>query len=403
MKHEVAMLTARLNAQDAAQQQASAQAQQAQATAQEASAQAAAAASQAQAAQTQVAATAAGVPAQVKTALAAVPKPAARWFDNTSISGRMYFNMSHIDQHSDGAAVARSSAFDIKRFYLGVDHKFNDIFSANLTTDVSLIANTNTVTGTANSGAAQPGQGTTAPTAFPKTVGETLYIKKAYLQAKLNPAFIIRVGAADLPWVPFVEDVYGYRYVENTLIDRTDFGTSADWGLHVLGTFADGHVSYARLRGRRRRLSQSRCARGRSTSKAGSASIIRASSPRSAAIPASAAPTPSPRSARPTMRSLRCRPGPASSPCTPPSASTPSWPIPTTSSGSAPNISTRRTGTRSPRCRRHVGRLFGCSPRTRSPTIVQHLRPLRLGEADPRPVPRRSATIITTSESPTAR
>jgi hypothetical protein len=234
---QVAALTARLNAQDAAQQQARADA----AAAREQAAQAQVAA---QTVQTQVAAAQAAVPAQVRTALAAQPRPAARWFDNTTIGGRMFFNISHIDQKSDGATVGRSTAFDVKRLYLSVDHKFNDIFSASIVTDISLIANTNTVTGTANSGAAQPGQGTAAPTAFPKTVGETLYLKNAFLQARLNPAFIVRVGVANLPWVPFDEDTYGYRYVENVLVDRTGFGTSADWGVHVLGSFANGLVSY---------------------------------------------------------------------------------------------------------------------------------------------------------------
>src|SRR5947209_18901742 len=92
LRAEVASLAARLNAQDAAQQQASAAAQQAQAAAAAAQQQALAAANQAQAAQTQVAAAQAAVPAQVKTALAAQPKPPARRFDNNSISGWMYFN-----------------------------------------------------------------------------------------------------------------------------------------------------------------------------------------------------------------------------------------------------------------------------------------------------------------------
>ena len=34
------------------------------------------------------------------------------------------------------------------------------------------------------------------------------------------------------------------RFVEPTLIDRTAFGNSTDWGVHVLGSFADGLVSY---------------------------------------------------------------------------------------------------------------------------------------------------------------
>jgi len=236
LREQVADLSARVNVAEAAQRETvanvvNAQAQASSAASQAAAAQtsASAAATQAQAAQTKLAA------AEAKPAKAAAPK----WYDGTSISGRMYFNVSHIDQKSDGRDVGKSTAFDIKRFYLGVDHKFNDIFSANLTTDISLISNQFSSAGTA------PAAGGTNPTAFPKTVGETLYIKKAYLQTSLNKAFNVRIGAADLPWVPFAEDLYGYRFVENTLIDRTSFGTSADWGVHAFGSFADGHITYA--------------------------------------------------------------------------------------------------------------------------------------------------------------
>jgi len=65
------------------------------------------------------------------------------------------------------------------------------------------------------------------------------------VQARLAPEFFVRVGAADTPWVPFVEGIYGYRFVENVLVDRTRYGTSADWGVHIGGTFGDGLVSYA--------------------------------------------------------------------------------------------------------------------------------------------------------------
>ena len=52
----------------------------------------------------------------------------------------------------------------------------------------------------------------------------------------------MQVGSANQPWIPFDEDLYTYRYVENTLIDRLHFGNSADWGVHLLGT--SGMVSY---------------------------------------------------------------------------------------------------------------------------------------------------------------
>ena len=76
------------------------------------------------------------------------------------------------------------------------------------------------------------------------TKATQLYIKKAYVEAKLNDAFIIRAGSADLPWVPFVEDVYGYRYVERSLPDLYGFGTSADWGVHVLGHLFNNVIGY---------------------------------------------------------------------------------------------------------------------------------------------------------------
>ena len=160
--------------------------------------------------------------AKVAAAPAAAPKsdmPA--WVKNTSISGKAYFNVSSIDQERNGVNQSdNGTQTELKRFYLGVDHKFNDVLSANLTTDFRYGSN-----GTSND--------------------VLVYVKKAYLQAKFAPEFYVRVGSADLPWVPFAEGIYGYRFVENTLIDRTKFGTSADWGVHVGGSFLDGKISYA--------------------------------------------------------------------------------------------------------------------------------------------------------------
>lgn len=139
--------------------------------------------------------------------------------NDTKISGRMYYDLTNIDDTSHGAKTDKSGfAFDIKRFYLGVDHKFDDVWSMNLTTDFQ----------------------------YSSTIGATeIYIKKAYLQAKFSDAFVVRAGATDLPWVPFAEGAYGYRYVENTLIDRLKYGTSSDWGLHVGGKVAGGSLEYA--------------------------------------------------------------------------------------------------------------------------------------------------------------
>lgn len=214
LRAQVQALTARLDAQQATQQQVQAQAAEAQAKATEV-------AEDVQATQAQVTAQAEAMPDQVKMALANAPKPKAQWFDDTKISGRMYYNVSTINRYSNGVKTEGDGGFAIKRFYVGIDHKFDNIFSVNLTTDIDNVI----------------GQSS-------NLVGKGLYVKKAYVEAKLNPGFILRLGSADLPWVPFAEGQYGYRHLENTLIDRTKFGTSADWGIHALGSFADGLISY---------------------------------------------------------------------------------------------------------------------------------------------------------------
>ena len=144
---------------------------------------------------------------------------AAKWAADTKISGRMYFNVSSIDTKDySGNSIGnkKGGGFELKRFYVSIDHQFNSVFSGDITTDV-----------TGASGA-----------------GATLYVKKAYLRANLSPALDIRLGATDLPWIPYVEGIYGHRYVENTLTDMDHFGTSSDWGVHVQGKLANGLINY---------------------------------------------------------------------------------------------------------------------------------------------------------------
>ncbi len=139
--------------------------------------------------------------------------------EKTTIGGKTYIDFTHVSQDSDGVSKdATGIGIDVKRFYVGIDHKFDDMWATNVTTDFNYLS----------------------------TDGETqIYIKKAYMEAKFDDAFVLRAGSADLPWVPFVEGLYGYRYMENVLIDHTKFGTSADWGLHASGKLSDGMVNYA--------------------------------------------------------------------------------------------------------------------------------------------------------------
>lgn len=147
---------------------------------------------------------------------AEVPAP-VKWAADTKISGRMYFNMSQVSaSDANGTNVENNGGFQIKRFYVSVDHRFNKVLSGDITTDIKQVDG----------------------------LGQTLFVKKAYLQASFNPAFTVRLGSADMPWIPYVEGIYGYRQIDNTLTDLDHYANSADWGVHVLGKLADGIVSY---------------------------------------------------------------------------------------------------------------------------------------------------------------
>jgi len=144
------------------------------------------------------------------------------WAADTKISGRMYFNISSITADNlAGTQVEKDGGFQIKRFYVGIDHKFNDVFAGNITVDVDNVA------GTAGN-----------------LVGKGLYVKKAFLQAKLSKALDIRLGSDDMPWIPYVEGIYGYRHIEKTIADVNGIGTSADWGVHARGELAGGLINY---------------------------------------------------------------------------------------------------------------------------------------------------------------
>lgn len=147
---------------------------------------------------------------------------------DTVVQGKLYTDFTA--KSTDGNNSTDGYGVDVKRFYFGVNHKFDDTWQANITTDFTY----------------QSSDGKTS-----------LFIKKAYFQAKLSDMATLRMGSADLPWVPYVEDAYGLRYVENVMIDRAGFGTSADWGLHLMGkndTFdyqvsvvnGNGYSNYAR-------------------------------------------------------------------------------------------------------------------------------------------------------------
>ena len=152
-------------------------------------------------------------------ALAALAARAAE--PGTTFSGKAFVDFTYRENKDNGTSAAadksNGTSFDIKRFYLTLDHTFDEVWAARFRTDVGN-----------------------------ETNGKyDVFVKNAYLQATVAPELVLRAGSADMPWFPFLEDLYGYRFVENVLDDRVKLGASADWGLHAGGKLAEGMASYA--------------------------------------------------------------------------------------------------------------------------------------------------------------
>ncbi len=148
------------------------------------------------------------------------PAPAAApAFPKTTIGGRVYADLTSKDNKDDGTGTKSSDSgvgVDVKRFYFTVNHDFDTTWSAQFQSDIG------------DQGAKR----------------YDVFVKKAFIQLKLDNAAIFRLGSADTPWVPFVEGIYGQRYLENVITDELSFGTSADWGLHFLGRTLGNMLSY---------------------------------------------------------------------------------------------------------------------------------------------------------------
>lgn len=156
-----------------------------------------------------VASASAGLLLATGVARAADPGSISYLSQHTTLGVKIYADMSYITASSDGQDINPTGyGFDVKRGYLTLDTAFNDDWSIRFRTDFNYLKN----------------EGVT-----------NVYIKNLYAQRSFDNGMKLRIGVADLPWVPHMEDLYGYRYVEHVLIDYNKFGTSADWGLHLLG------------------------------------------------------------------------------------------------------------------------------------------------------------------------
>lgn len=159
---------------------------------------------------------------------------------DTTLGGIMFVDFTSVNNQVAGTDVDPNGfGLDVKRAYVILNHTFDDVWSMNVTTDFNFPKLS--VTGKDSTGATVSSSGNAPET--------QVFIKKAYVQGKFSDMTVLRLGASDMPWIPYAEGIYGYRFVENTLIDRGEiggvgsFGNSSDWGVNLSG--AGGVVNYS--------------------------------------------------------------------------------------------------------------------------------------------------------------
>lgn len=72
-----------------------------------------------------------------------------------------------------------------------------------------------------------------------------VYLKYGYLELKgFWTGFKLRLGQAGLPWVPFEEKLWGYRYISKVMPDLAKKLTSTDMGLFAIYDLPNGYGTF---------------------------------------------------------------------------------------------------------------------------------------------------------------
>lgn len=145
-------------------------------------------------------------------AAAATPVAAAR---RTKFSTQIFINASDL-QPSGLTSDEEGLALELKRFYINVDHTFNENWSGHLTNDLQWARNSDP---------------------------SDLFFRHAYLQRRLGKSQHLQLGNAPTPWILHVAKLNGYRYVDPGILPRMKLGTPADWGVQLGGDV--GQFNYA--------------------------------------------------------------------------------------------------------------------------------------------------------------
>ena len=150
------------------------------------------------------------------------------WVSRLTVNARTYLRYSY----ETGESRKDYNEFGIDRFYLIMYFQIFERARMRYTleggeqrlTDVSL-------------------SGTTLSKTSANMVAATKHLFFEYADF-LGAGSYVRAGLHDLPWVPYEEDLWGYRVQGNVFVDRSGYLTSADLGVALGGRIADKYGSW---------------------------------------------------------------------------------------------------------------------------------------------------------------
>ncbi|MDX8401711.1 MAG: hypothetical protein R8K47_03665, partial [Mariprofundaceae bacterium] len=130
------------------------------------------------------------------------------------LGAKFYINAASSKTDTQAGTQSKSIGAALDRASFSVGYQFDDTWSMGLTTDV----------------------------AIENTLGKrsSVYIKKAYLQGKFSPAFVLQAGVIGTPWIGYEEGLWKHRYMSKVFVDTYKFDSSADAGIGLKGKLADG-------------------------------------------------------------------------------------------------------------------------------------------------------------------
>lgn len=139
--------------------------------------------------------------------------------ENTEFSGLLFGDYFWMANHHT-ETVEGSNGFWIRRIYLTLEHDISNSFSTRLRLEMNTEGD------------------------FVSSSKMTPVVKDAYLKWK-NEEHQLLAGISGTPTWGLVEDVWGYRSVEQTPLDLYGFGSSRDFGVAAKGSLGDmGSLEY---------------------------------------------------------------------------------------------------------------------------------------------------------------